>query len=532
MALGIALWFPRLVLQFASPAPYDEGNTVVAAWRVLEGERLYRDVWQMHAPGTAWSLALAFGLLGTTLFTERLVKAVLAGVALGLLHRIAGRMAGPWLSAAVVLAGVLLPPANPFLRPNDPAFVASLAAGALVLERERLGRAASPAIGALLGLTAAYRLDFGAGSALAVAAFLVARGEARRLPAVVACAAVLPAGAAALLLAQGVAFEAWAQLLVFPATAYTEHRGMPLYDPAAVLLPLALCGGALLAARDGMRHHRVRHEALLMTACLGLGYLGYAMVRPDPEHTLPVRVLGLLAGAGLVARATTGPARTSRRLVRLVAAGAACGILVPALPLFAETARLYGRLLGPPEADAGLAAAGPLLRLDPDAAAMARLVAERTRPGERIFVGNERHDRILVNDVLMYFIAGRPSATRYYNLHPGLATRADVQQEIVDALDREDVRVVVTWRAPLWDEPNASARPAARILDAALRSRFEPRESSGRYTLWERSGAGPRAASARAKSGASWISTRSNESWTWVTPSQGDTMYRTSTIAR
>ncbi len=42
----------------------------------------------------------------------------------------------------------------------------------------------------------------------------------------------------------------------------------------------------------------------------------------------------------------------------------------------------------------------------------------------------------------------------------------------------------------------------------------------------------PRVASARAASGASWISTRSNESWTWVTPSQGDTMYRTSTIAR
>jgi hypothetical protein len=503
VALGIVLWLPRLVLQFASPAPYDEGNTVVAAWRGLQGEHLYRDVWQMHAPGTAWALALAFRLLGTTLFTERLVKLVLAGIALVLLHGLARRMAAPWLAAAAVLAGVLLPPVNPFLRPNDPAFVASLTAGALVLARERFGGTGSLAIGALLGLTAAFRLDFGAGATLAIAAFLVTRGEARRLPVVIAAAAVAPAAVAAVLLLQGVGADAWQQLFVFPATAYAAHRGMPVYDPASVLLPLALCGAAPLAAWAGMRHGRVRHEALLLTGCLGLGYLGYALVRPDPEHTLPVRVLGLVAGAGLVS-ATSGVAPAfPRRLLQVVTATAACGVVAPAWPGLVETARLGRLLLQQPDQDQRLAAAGPLLRLDADAVAMAHLVRERTRPGERIFVGNDRHDRILVNDVLLYFLADRPSVTRYYNLHPGLATRADVQEEIVAALDRENVRVVVLWRAPLWDEPNASARPGAEALDAALRARFEPRETRGRYTLWERPASERAAVSTRTASGAS-----------------------------
>ncbi len=502
VALGIALWAPRLVLQFAPPAPYDEGNTVVAAWRVLEGERLYRDVWQMHPPGTAWSLALAFRLLGTTLFTERLVKAALAGIALGLLHRFARRMAGPWLAASAVVAGALLPPATPFLRPNDPAFVASLAASALVLARDRLGRWGSPAIGALLGLTAAYRLDFGAGSALAIAAFLVARGEARRLLAVIPGAAIAPAAGAAALLLQGVAGSAWEQMFVFPATAYPAQRGMPLYDPAVVLLPLALCGAALLAAWAGRRHDRVRHEALLLTGCLGLGYLGYALVRPDLEHTLPARVLGLLAGTGLVSAAKGIVPVTSRRLLQAVAVAASCGVVAPALPTLVETARLGLMLLRPVAREPQWARAGPLLRVDTDAAAMARLVAERTRPGERIFVGNERHDRILVNHVLLYFLADRPSVTRYYNLHPGLATRADIQEEIVEAIERQAVRIVVLWSAPLWDEPNATARPAAGTLDAALRSHFEARETRGRYTLWERSSAGPGAVNTRTASGA------------------------------
>lgn len=503
VALGIALWAPRLVLQFTSPAPYDEGNTVVGAWRVLQGERLYRDVWQMHAPGTAWSLALAFRLLGQTVFTERLVKAILSGVALGLLHGLARRMAGPWLAASAVLCGVLLPPINPFLRPNDPAFVASLAAGALVLSRERLGRCGSLVIGALLGLTAAYRLDFGAGAALAIAALLVTRGEARRLPGVIAGAVVAPTGAGAVLFFQGVATDGWQQMFVFPATVYAAHRGMPVYDPAAVLLPLGLCVAALLAASAGMRHGRVRHEALLLTGCLGLGYLGCALVRPDPEHTLPVRVLGLVAGAGLVSAAAGSAPVAWHRLLRVVAAAAACGILASALPGLVETWRQGRTLLEPRTRDAGLAAAGPLVRLDADVASMARLVAERTRSGEAIFVGNERHDRILVNDVLLYFLADRPSITRYYNLHPGLATRADVQEEIVAALDRENVRVVVLWRAPLWDEPNASARPGAETLDAALRVRFEPRETRGRYTLWELSPPERAAANTTTASGAS-----------------------------
>jgi len=503
VVLGLALWLPRLLLQFDPPAPYDEGNTVVAAWRVLEGERLYRDVWQMHPPGTAWALALAFRLLGCSLFTERLVKAVLLALVLALLHRITGRIAGFPLATAAVLLATLLPPMNPFLRPNDPAFAAGLLAALLVLVRGRLGRFASPAIGGTLGLCASFRLDFAAGSALAIAAFLALRGEWRRLPAVAASAAVAPTGVAAALAAQGLASDAWQQMFVFPATSYRAHRGMPVHDHVSVLLPAALCVAGVLAARAGLRRgaDHGRNEALLLCGCLGLGYAEYAWARPDLEHSLPLRVLGLVAAAGLLV-AAAGVSGRMRSLVARAVIVATVGLFAaPSASSLGAVARLASRLPEAPGSER-VPAAGPLLRLDPDAAAVARLVRERTRPGAPIFVGNDRHDRILVNDVLMYFLADRRSVTRYYNLHPGLATREDVQREIVAALDRERVGTVVLWRAPVWHEPNASATPGAGVLDAALRARFEPREVRGRYALWERPESLRGAVSATAASGA------------------------------
>jgi hypothetical protein len=84
-----------------------------------------------------------------------------------------------------------------------------------------------------------------------------------------------------------------------------------------------------------------------------------------------------------------------------------------------------------------------------------------------------RHDRISLNHSLLYFLAQRRGTTRYYNLHPGLATTPEVQREIVRSLDAVDA--LVLWDAPLWDEPNASARSSGALdLDEAIRERYRP----------------------------------------------------------
>ncbi len=476
--MGMVLFAPRSLVSFGHTASYDEGNTVVAAWRVLEGDRLYADVWQMHAPGTAWALALAFQLLGTTLFTERLVKLALVGVTVLLLFRLGRRVASSSLAGGAALLFVMLPPANPFLRPNDPAFAATLLAAEVLLGRGYGSGSRVLTVGLCLGMAAAFRLDFGFYACLAAAVFLVLHGQLRRLALLAAGAAIVVTGVASVLVLQGVADEAWEQMVRFPATHYAEHRGLPFVEPLAVLVPLgvALAGVAAALRRAADVSDRA---ALLLVALLCLAYLGYARARPDPEHTLAARALAAVAAVGLanlVARSLDG--RRARACVAL-----ALGALVAAAgPGLADTLRAAASLGA--TAPSTLPRVGPLLRPAPALLEGARLVAERGPEGQAIFVGNERHDRVLVNDVLTYFLADRPSVTRYYNLHPGLATTESVQREIAATLLREPAPLVLLWRAPLWNEPNASARPGSELLDRAIRERRRQADTAGRYSMW------------------------------------------------
>ncbi len=78
---------------------------------------------------------------------------------------------------------------------------------------------------------------------------------------------------------------------------------------------------------------------------------------------------------------------------------------------------------------------------------IAHLVERLIRPDERIFVGMTRHDVLIQSNPLLYAVVGRRGSSRFDELHPGVADRADVQQEIIDAIDRYDVRLFVLWNS-------------------------------------------------------------------------------------
>jgi hypothetical protein len=468
--VALLLWAPTTRFGLDIPAPYDEGNTVVAAWRVLEGDLLYRDVWQMHAPGTAYLLAAAFRLFGTTLVVERVLKLLLLVSSGVLLHRLARRVAGLELATGAALLFVLHTAHYPFLRPNDPAFLLGLAA--LLLSLSCLER--SPRFmllaGLAAGLGAAFRHDFGLYTGTAIALLLLARHDAPRLTrfAMGAGLALVPLVLA--LRVQGTLDDAAAQAIVFPATAYAEARRLPIFDVPAFAIPLAVLLTAVAVA------WRRRQDALLLVALAGLAFYGYARVRPDAEHLLPASAFALVAGAGVLQR------WPHRALARLVAFAVFAALAMPALAL--RVARVRAAL----EASATPGtppAAGGFLAFPPDLLEAVRFLDARVSAGSPVFAGNDRHDRIMLNHALLYFLAERPGVSRYYNLHPGLATTREVQGEIAACLDRTPA--LVRWRAPLWDEPNGSGRSSGVTgLDDAIRRRYRQVASWGAFSGWER----------------------------------------------
>jgi hypothetical protein len=128
------------------------------------------------------------------------------------------------------------------------------------------------------------------------------------------------------------------------------------------------------------------------------------------------------------------------------------------------------------------------LLVDPDREQAARLVAAATVPGERIFVGLTRHDKIFMNDIAMYFAADRMPATHWHHFDSGLQTTAEIQSLMVKELGAAAVRYVVLEST--WDwiaEPNASASAGGgHLLDEYIRANFHPIATFGEITVLQR----------------------------------------------
>jgi len=95
---------------------------------------------------------------------------------------------------------------------------------------------------------------------------------------------------------------------------------------------------------------------------------------------------------------------------------------------------------------------------------MIRYIQENVPQDAPVFVGNLRHDRISINDVMLYFLCGRESATRYHELHPGLATTLECQKEIVDEIKGSGVEVVILGG---FDDEGREREEGARLRGEA-----------------------------------------------------------------
>jgi len=99
-------------------------------------------------------------------------------------------------------------------------------------------------------------------------------------------------------------------------------------------------------------------------------------------------------------------------------------------------------------------------------------------------VGNQKHARIFVSDIGLYYLAGRQSGTRYHELYPGVAATLPVQIEIASEIGLKDVKWVVLVK--IWDsnETNGSALSSGvTYLDDYSRTHYQPVTEFGNYQI-------------------------------------------------
>jgi 4-amino-4-deoxy-L-arabinose transferase-like glycosyltransferase len=500
---------------------YDEAIPVVAATRILDGDRPYRDFWVIYPPGQLYLLAVLFKVFGASLIVARLasVTAVFAtsiltyGMArqLRLPVSLALLAAGLWTAAVGAIAGATL--GAGILT----ALALGLASAAFLLRFRQEPRLTWLVMsGFALGVACLFRHDIGALLLLAEAVFIAGimanrtHGDVihvlRSLGLYLAVVSGPGVVAATLLLAYGVpAGDLVAALVIYPFTGYVAGRSLPLPPLIPDIGPLQAGRISIVqyaaGLRTGLRFYfpvvvlalvtavlAIRRRALpagdvwpvAFVTLIGLCLLPYAWVNSDLAHIVPAWAPTLLLFAWLLHQL---PARGASRATGL-ALGVVWSLVFVWGALGAKTDALVGTLLGPsglpldPPRGAHIVAG---LDAAPMQAAI-RYVQSVVPPEERIFVGNARHDSLVLNDVMFYFLAGRRSGTRYHELVPGVATTVEVQTRIVQDLERHRVRYVV-----LRADPGYVPSPAgARTLDAFIQERFARTETFGHYSIWRR----------------------------------------------
>lgn len=488
---------------------YDEGIILVGAQRVLDGDVPYADFWSMYPPGPFYLLAGLFAIFGESVTVERwadLVVRSLLPVALFWAVRGIGSS-----SLAGVCAWVLgLAWLGAFTFPSYPIYAAILLIVASITAFHRFAKSGTegspPAHGTLvvagvLGVAGAcFRHDFGIPylGALVIAVALVHGRErpwTRRTVLSLAGGILTPGLVVALpfCISAGPA-TVFADLITTPARIMPAYRWLPYppllpldgarigfyLQPAVVILGLV----AAIAFRIWPRTRTPAHATLLLAAVFGCCLLNQARVRSDSVHLLPCILAACLVGPGLAGCCWRLGRRWWSRLLLRSAGGGLIAMLAALAwnPLGQGWEHLSTGWTDLPEAGgrAGRAAISGSLRQTVAA------IQAQTAAGEAIHVGVSNHDHLVINHVALYFLADRPSASPWHELHPGITTEAPTQEAIIAALDTKAVRLLVLTPSGSSEPNQSSVDSKVDLLDAYRARHYHRTQRFGPYEIWLR----------------------------------------------
>lgn len=494
---------------------YDEEIVLVGAMRVLAGDVIHRDFYANYGPAQFYVLSALFSLFGPMVLVERgWDLAIRAGTTI-LCYLLAARLANRSLAARVYLGSLIWLAALGFYGYTVfPALFFALVSIYMLLPLYE-GRIVGPGIlwaGIAAGVVALFRYDVGvavaAAEALVALVFLLLQpalppGTQRRRAArfilfyAAGCAIpTIPVATAYVML--GVTGDFWFDIVYFPTRYYAAMRSLPLppiwlgsisgiYD-ASVYLPVVISimaafsligpnrrvGGAVGAEFVGWRHDR--SWAVLQLLVLTIIFFLKGVVRVSPIQAALAIVLSLVLVAAIA-----GPQLARRENAEAIAAASLLVVgYITAAPLVMALAQASANLrwMAEQTASAGPNGSGygschpppglerlACLEASPATLDAVRYVEAITQPGDYLFVGAGRHDKIFANELSFYFLARRRPATKWHQFDPGLQNSVAVQTEMIAELkERKPPVIVLDAEFDTVNEPNASSHSSHVVV--------------------------------------------------------------------
>lgn len=539
--LLLCLFLLALLVQLIAfnpqPGPYDEFLSLYGAERVLHGGVPYRDFWTMYGPAQFYLLAVFFKLFGISVLTGRLYDALIrAGIACACF--VLARLLAPlrWALAAfgIVLLWLACIYYSAYNYPVYPALLASLLSCVFFTRFLRNPRRVSPLFlsGLFVSLAAIFRHDSGFYICLAELLMLVwitvllpysARTFADRIA--LFLRRTLPYIAGVILLAAPIyGFVLWKagfqnlfyDLFYVPGVIYPRVRSLPfltqetlrnlhhplswdgrlaiesliVFFPAFTILSSALC--LLSSRRSRLFPSTWQRQTFVLLLLLASLFFLKGLIRPGPVQMIQSILICLTLLAILFSYLPQ-----LNRIHSIAIHTSAFYLALCTLPVLTHLigfARLnFADLVHPGTPDsldqrcrppAALSRAR-CLRISSDVASAVEEIERRSSPVQPIYIGNGRHDRIFWNDVRLYFLSGRASITRWYDLHPGVQTTLPIQNQIIDAMRRKNPPIIVlnsTWDNTI--EPNQSQYSSGvTMLDDYIRAHYTSQSRFGKITI-------------------------------------------------
>ena len=518
----------------------DEGIILSDATRVLNGEIIHRDFYSNYGPAQYYIVASLFGLFGKHFIVARLYDLAIRAASLTMLFYIVRRSCSLLIALVITaVGGMWLMSIGFYLYPIFPCILLSLISSYFVAIAHREPATSRRIIGAgaCAGLAALFRYDVGfllLAAHFASMAVIIALSKPRkgRVRTALKAAASYGAAAATVFTPAAVVFlivspiePFLADIIDYSTKYYSLMRGLPFPGlhsirvtpwQGAVYLPifattLALSELLQMAFRrtcsvvSPLSNDPVSRYLIVFGSTSALLFLK-GMVRVGAVQMLLAIILALVVFALLMELwwRRGGAMQVAAPLLMLLIASPAAILSIHELhaSLRAKDRSMAGWLalrvgLIERSVDAQeVCETGPasgIAKLSPDYARVATYLAVHTQPAERILVALDRHDKIFVSPISLYFAAGRLPGTHWHQFDPGLVTRADIQADIISDLQRNHVRWVV--RDASFDdvnEPNGSARSSGvKLLDHYLDEHYRPVAASGKVTIWLKNGDNP-----------------------------------------
>ncbi len=469
---------------------FDEGLSVYGATRLLNGDVPYKDFWSLYAPGEFYLLAGIFRLFGTSIAVERIATVIIEALLALFIYLLAKKFIPVKPALAVwLLALSWLRVDMPYSCPMTTALLFCIAACLAItnfISKQKLSWLVVSGI--LTGITALFRQDIGFYLAIA-ASLTIFISMSSRIKEGIGATVIYYLGIVIIIgpmilffLSKSAFSDLISSTIAFPIKVYPRFRYLPFpsFGTNAIIfyLPILIFFITIVYIAFQKKNNTAgREKRLFALFCLflGIGFLNYSSVRSDIRHLLPTMIPAIILFGLLVSTATDRLRAKHKGRFMLIVNLTALILLAIAVGPKAKLLLLHIKQPGP-ELDLDRArGCYDQTEFTQAQRAAIKYISERTGPDERIFVGNLRHDRIVTNDIMFYFLSERDSATMYHELHPGLATTREIQEKIIDDIKRHDTRYVVLWAEDEKTvEQNESNKPSGvSALDNFIQENFK-----------------------------------------------------------